>query len=171
MKHEETRLKYLKALKDLQTVLKYQPKISLSGFIKDRSLGKTIQQVLIDENLVKNIGGKGRGTEYKWNTIDPNLKMVDEILVRIQQKKNRVAHSKNRKIKKELTPEVIKEIKILRSKGLIYKEIAKKVGVKDYQVNYALNYNISKDSDVKLISSFSLFWGLFKYKKVQHGKR
>jgi DNA invertase Pin-like site-specific DNA recombinase len=97
--------------------------------------------------------------------------MVDRILDEMKNKKSRTVHRKNRMKKKELTPELVHEIKSMRSKGSTYNEITKKLGVKEYQVNFALNYNVSDISTQKNVVTKSYLWGLYTYKKISYGRK
>lgn len=79
---EETIEKYFKALTELKMILEYQPKIGLQPFCVKKGLNKNASVHIMNGGLVKNIGSRGKGAEYVWNTINPNLKMAKELLKR-----------------------------------------------------------------------------------------
>ena len=79
----KTKLKYLEALKELQNILKYTDRISLTKFAKDNSLNTNFATVLIKGGIIECNGVRGRGTKYKWTTIDPNIRMAETVLSKL----------------------------------------------------------------------------------------
>jgi hypothetical protein len=82
-KREETEKKYLQALLSLKNVLEYTDKISLREFARKNSVNTKFANVLVNGGILKHNGLRGSGAKYSWNTIDPNIKMAQEVLNRI----------------------------------------------------------------------------------------
>ena len=79
----KTKEKYLKALIDLKLAMSYNPKINITGFCKDYGLNTNTAWQLTNGGIVLNRGKQGRGVEYVWNTIIPNIKMAEELINRV----------------------------------------------------------------------------------------
>ena len=100
MRHsEETVKKYFDALKKLKTILEYQPKMGLQPYCNKEGLSKNASVEIINGGLVKNTGTRGKGVNYIWNTIDPNLKMAEELVKRC----NKVGVDSMKKTRKNKT--------------------------------------------------------------------
>ena len=82
---QSTVTKYLSALKQIRfnIVELGNNKINLSGMCRELNLSKSAATEIVRGGLIKNLGTKGRGANYKWNTILPNEKMARELLNRI----------------------------------------------------------------------------------------
>lgn len=87
---QSTVVKYLSALKQIRfnIVELGNNKMSLSGMCRDLNLSKSAATEIIKGGLVKNLGTKGRGANYKWNTILPNEKMARELINRVNYRSN-----------------------------------------------------------------------------------
>jgi len=88
MQNTKTDLKYLNALRDLQQVLKYTNKISLTKFMNDNSLNKNFSTIIVKGGLIKTNGSIGAGIKYEWNTIDANINMAKEVHIKVNQISN-----------------------------------------------------------------------------------
>ena len=82
---QSTVTKYLSALKQIRfnIVELGNNKMSLSGMCRDLNLSKSAATEIVRGGLIKNLGTKGRGANYKWNTILPNEKMARELIIRV----------------------------------------------------------------------------------------
>ena len=82
---QSTVKKYLSALKQIRfnIVELGNNKINLSGMCRELNLSKSASTEIVRGGLIKNLGTKGRGANYKWNTILPNEKMARELIIRV----------------------------------------------------------------------------------------
>ena len=82
---QSTVTKYLSALKQIRfnIVELGNNKINLSGMCRELNLSKSAATEIVRGGLIKNLGTKGRGANYKWNTILPNEKMARELINRV----------------------------------------------------------------------------------------
>ena len=64
-------------LKELKVALNYNPKISITKLCKEHKISTNVAQVLLESKLITN--DKGSKT---WNTIEPNIAMASELVVR-----------------------------------------------------------------------------------------
>lgn len=85
MKTQRSTDEYLKILKDLKTILTYNPKSSIAEFISKNKLSKNFAQIITNGGLVKNTGGVGKSSYWIWNTIEPNYHMAEELQKRIKE--------------------------------------------------------------------------------------
>lgn len=83
METTKTAEKYLKALIDLKLAVKYNNKISILQFCKDYGLSKNTAWQITKGGIILNKGKRGRGADYQWCTIPPNIKMAQELLNRV----------------------------------------------------------------------------------------
>jgi len=97
---EVTEKKYLDALNDLYSVLKYTDSLSLTRFMTDNGLSKNFAIVIKKGGLISTNGLKSKGAKYKWETIKPNIKMAKEVVDRINKVGN-TAMKKTRGGKRE----------------------------------------------------------------------
>ena len=142
---EQTIKKHLEVLKELKLALKYQPKINMSGFMKDKKVSKNGAVALIHGKVVENKGGKGATRYYVWNTIEPNLKMAEEWINRMQENSNK-SRDKNVRSKKLLKQKRYDNIIRLRRLGKTYGEIEKEVGFCQATISKVCN-SVIKDND------------------------
>jgi len=89
MTHQETKEKYFTALKDMHLILEHTDNISITSFIKKYNLSKSSGVSLTRGGIIKNIGTRGKGAKYKWNTIKPNMHMAEEWLKRTNETGNK----------------------------------------------------------------------------------
>ena len=87
---QSTVKKYLSALQQIRfnIVELGNSKMSLSGICRDLNLSKSAATEIIRGGLVKNLGTKGKGVNYVWNTILPNEKMARELINRVNYRSN-----------------------------------------------------------------------------------
>ena len=87
---QSTVSKYLLALKQIRfnIVELGNNKINLSGICREFNLSKSAATEIIRGGLVKNLGTKGKGVNYVWNTILPNEKMARELVNRVNYRGN-----------------------------------------------------------------------------------
>jgi len=87
---QSTVKKYLSALKQIRfnIVELGNNKINLSGICRELNLSKSAATEMVRGGLIKNLGTKGRGANYKWNTILPNEKMARELINRVNYRSN-----------------------------------------------------------------------------------
>ena len=87
---QSTVKKYLSALKQIRfnIVELGNNKMSLSGMCRDLNLSKSAATEIVRGGLIKNLGTKGRGAYYQWNTILPNEKMARELINRVNYRGN-----------------------------------------------------------------------------------
>ena len=87
---QSTVSKYLLALKQIRfnIVELGNNKINLSGICREFNLSKSAATEIIRGGLVKNLGTKGKGVNYVWNTILPNEKMARELVNRVNYRAN-----------------------------------------------------------------------------------
>ncbi len=87
---QSTVKKYTSALKQIRfnIVELGNNKINLSGMCRELNLSKSAATEIVRGGLIKNLGTKGRGANYKWNTILPNEKMARELLNRVNYRGN-----------------------------------------------------------------------------------
>ena len=142
MNREQTVKKHLEVLKELKVALKYQPKINMSGFMKEKKVSKNGAVALIHGKVVENKGGKGATRYYVWNTIEPNLKMAEEWIKRMQENSNKL---RNKKVKIE-TQKRYDNIIRLRRLGKTYVEISEELGFSKATISKVCNSAI-KDND------------------------
>ena len=87
---QSTVKKYLSALKQIRfnIVELGHNKINLSGMCRELNLSKSAATEIVRGGLIKNLGTKGRGAYYQWNTILPNEKMARELINRVNYRGN-----------------------------------------------------------------------------------
>jgi len=87
---QSTVKKYLSALKLIRfnIVELGNNKINLSGICRELNLSKSAATEMVRGGLINNLGTKGRGANYKWNTILPNEKMARELINRVNYRSN-----------------------------------------------------------------------------------
>jgi len=87
---QSTVKKYTSALKQIRfnIVELGNNKINLSGMCRELNLSKSAATEIVRGGLIKNLGTKGRGANYKWNTILPNEKMARELINRVNYRAN-----------------------------------------------------------------------------------
>ena len=87
---QSTIKKYLSALKQIRfnIVELGNNKINLSGMCRELNLSKSAATEIVRGGLIKNLGTKGRGVNYQWNTILPNEKMARELINRVNYRGN-----------------------------------------------------------------------------------
>lgn len=87
---QSTVSKYLLALKQIRfnIVELGNNKINLSGMCRELNLSKSAATEIVRGGLIKNLGTKGRGANYQWNTILPNEKMARELINRVNYRGN-----------------------------------------------------------------------------------
>ena len=87
---QSTVKKYLSALQQIRfnIVELGNSKMSLSGICRDLNLSKSAATEMVRGGLIKNLGTKGRGAYYQWNTILPNEKMARELINRVNYRSN-----------------------------------------------------------------------------------
>lgn len=87
---QSTVKKYTSALKQIRfnIVELGNNKINLSGICRELNLSKSAATEIVRGGLIKNLGTKGRGVNYKWNTIMPNEKMARELINRVNYRGN-----------------------------------------------------------------------------------
>lgn len=150
MRKDETIKKHLEVLKILKEVVKYNPKLSMSKFMKDHKLSNNAAHALTKGKIIINTGGKGYGKNYIWNTIEPNIKMAEEWLNRMQENANK---SRERKTScftdKDFDDLLTVEEKIisLRKKGFTYSEIVDELNVKHWKVHRVCTEKV-KENDL-----------------------
>jgi hypothetical protein len=85
--------KYLKSLRILKTEIDYNGGISLSKFRKTHQLSSDFAREIVNGGLISRVGGStSKGFVYKWQTIEPNVMMVRELLKRLE-KLNKIKNS------------------------------------------------------------------------------
>ena len=82
---QSTVKKYLSALKQIRfnIVELGDNKINLSRMCRELNLSNSAATEMVRGGLIKNLGTKGRGAYYQWNTILPNEKMARELINRV----------------------------------------------------------------------------------------
>ena len=82
---QSTVKKYLSALKQIRfnIVELGNNKINLREMCREFHLSKSAATEMVRGGLIKNLGTKGRGAYYQWNTILPNEKMARELINRV----------------------------------------------------------------------------------------
>lgn len=87
---QSTVIKYLSALKQIRfnIVELGDNKINLSGICRELNLSKSAATEIVKGGLVKNLGTRGKGVNYVWNTILPNEKMARELINRVNYRSN-----------------------------------------------------------------------------------
>ena len=148
MRKEETVKKHLDALRILKEVVKYNPKISMTEFMKDHNLSKNAAHALTTGKIIINTGGRGKGRHYVWNTINPNRMMAEEWLIRMQQNANKARDKKSICFTdKDFDDLITVEEKIieLRKKGLSYRQIADELNVKNWKVHKVCTEQVQKN--------------------------
>jgi len=153
-KKNETRLKYLNALTELKNRCESGDKVMLSAFAKEKRLSASIGVVLIEGGIVKRTNNS-----CEWISIKPNIKMVDELLMRMAKKK-RVSYTppKDTEIKPN-KPIKVTNIKKAASIKTPSNKVTKKVTIKKRNMT-------SRNNKMTNETSITFFWGLFKYRKV-----
>lgn len=108
MKVTETDEKYLKVLKELHNVLSYTNRISMNGFCDKNKISKMIPQVLQKGGVIK-CTKKGKSSEWVWESIPPNMSMVNEMKRRLNES-TQLSRLKKVESKKVDSPVIIKEV-------------------------------------------------------------
>ena len=87
---QSTVKKYLSALKQIRfnIVELGNNKINLSRMCREFHLSKSAATEMVRGGLIKNLGTKGMGAFYEWNTILPNEKMARELINRVNYRGN-----------------------------------------------------------------------------------
>ena len=82
---QSTVKKYTSALKQIRfnIVELGNNRINLSGMCRELNLSKSAATEMVRGGLIKNLGTRGRGAYYEWNTILPNEKMARELINRV----------------------------------------------------------------------------------------
>ena len=82
---QSTVKKYLSALKQIRfnIVELGDNKINLSRMCRELNLSHSAATEMVRGGLIKNLGTRGRGAYYEWNTILPNEKMARELINRV----------------------------------------------------------------------------------------
>ena len=82
---QSTVKKYLSALQQIRfnIVELGNNKINLREMCREFHLSKSAATEMVRGGLIKNLGTKGRGAYYQWNTILPNEKMARELINRV----------------------------------------------------------------------------------------
>ena len=151
--------KYLKALKDLKVLIEtYNGKIVLRDWRRAYKLDQYTGTVLTRNKIVVNKSTSQKFPIYKWNTIDPNVYMVNKILDEMRERRASYKSSKRKKkvsnVNKRhtITSESIDMTTWKESceKSTLINRKPKKVKVEK------CNYKTKK---------ISIFWGLIKIEK------
>ena len=87
---QSTVKKYLSALQQIRfnIVELGNNKINLREMCREFHLSKSAATEMVRGGLIKNLGTKGRGAYYQWNTILPNEKMARELIKRVNNRGN-----------------------------------------------------------------------------------
>ena len=80
---EENIVKYFKVLKELHTILGYTDSLSMLKFSTQNNVTKSLSTVLQKGGVIKNIGNKGKGAKWTWNTIEPSRNMAIKCLQKL----------------------------------------------------------------------------------------
>tara|TARA_R110000772_G_C12981896_1_gene405971 strand:+ start:69 stop:491 length:423 start_codon:yes stop_codon:yes gene_type:complete len=80
---EKTQEKYFDFLKEIRTALHYTDKICLSEFVKKHKISSNVAGALINGKILKTNGVKSKGIRYEWNTIEPNIAMAKELIIKV----------------------------------------------------------------------------------------
>jgi len=117
----ETVKKYLTALRELcyNLEVRKQNKIALLIFVKDKGLSSNAAHKLVHLGFVRNLGCKGSGRFYVWNTTQPNEKMAAQLITSC----NNVA---KRSMQKSRELNVIKLQEVKQEKPILENPISEK---------------------------------------------
>ena len=87
---QSTVKKYLSALQQIRfnIVELGNNKINLSRMCRELNLSNSAATEMVRGGLIKNLGTRGRGAYYQWNTILPNEKMARELINRVNYRGN-----------------------------------------------------------------------------------
>ena len=189
-----TEQKYFNVLKEIHSILKYNNSIALSSFCEEKGLNKVVVKVMREGGLIEKTG-HGRGTLYKWITIEPNLDMARELSKRVNQardsyrasgkEKNTRVKDVNQKMifnhaeKKPTTiinKDIVEDILNLSKNGLSGREISKKLNISEssvFKYRKILDGEGYSDSNKESKIDYSetkLLWGLFTIKTKHYYK-
>jgi hypothetical protein len=144
--------KYLNALRDLKMMIEtYDGEITLGEWSNTYGLNDAIKCILTKNKIVTNVSDSNKFPIYEWTTINPNIYMVNKILIEMREKSRnykRNAKNKKRLVVTENTVSTKKDIWNL----IENREKSKPKKVKVEKCNYSKK-------------KISIFWGLIKIEK------
>ena len=91
----KTNKKYLDFLQDFHNHCNANIQFSARDLIKDHKVTTTVTNIMAHGGLIKVIG-RGRTTEYKWNSKAPDIRMAIELRKRITENHKKYLTEKNK---------------------------------------------------------------------------
>lgn len=76
-------IKALSILFNLKNQIESDKEFSFNSFQKENNLSHKMRTVIFDEKIIVRSGGTHRKPTYKWNTIEPNTSMSEELLRKV----------------------------------------------------------------------------------------
>ena len=117
MKGIQKKKDLLKKLTKLKTILDSTPYLKMGEFCEKEGIAPTIMLIMRKGGIVENLS-KGKNPKWKWNSIEPNMNMIDEIYKRQYdynkncEKKRNSGGSDNKKIIEDRV-KILSELKVL----------------------------------------------------------
>lgn len=91
----KTNKKYLNFLQDFQNHCNSGIQFSARDIIRDHKVTTTVTNIMAHGGLIK-VNGRGRTTEYKWNSKNPDIRMAMELRKRIYENHKKYLDDKNK---------------------------------------------------------------------------
>jgi hypothetical protein len=154
-----TEKKYLLALKSFYERLNNGEKLTFTDFVNEYKACRRFCKVMTDKGIVKNVGTRPHPV-YKWNTVEPNIRMVRAILIEVR----KICRDLEKRTKmKEI--EIINEINNKKEVKVKPFTMPKKTGQKTETVRVQprmFKENGKPTSQAINSKEIVLFWGLVK---------
>ena len=91
----KTNKKYLNFLQDFHNHCNANIQFAARDLIKDHKVTTTVTNIMANGGLIK-VSGRGRTTEYKWNSKAPDIRMAMELRKRITENHKKYLLEKNK---------------------------------------------------------------------------
>ena len=91
----KTNKKYLNFLQDFHNHCNANIQFAARDLIKDHKVTTTVTNIMAHGGLIK-VSGRGRTTEYKWNSKAPDIRMAMELRKRITENHKKYLLEKNK---------------------------------------------------------------------------
>lgn len=152
MHASKTNKKYLNFLQDFHNHCNANIQFAARDLIKEHKVTTTVTNIMAHGGLIK-VSGRGRTTEYKWNSKAPDIRMATELRKRITDNHKKYLLERNKPSPVRNQTPVIKQ---QEPTSVAIKSVNAKPSIK------AKRKYVKKNIPMPKTKSISILWGAFK---------